>query len=68
MAIVEFFKTFYNQLIDFFIDFKIAITKILSDIHHFLNRFMPDDVILLFLIAIGAFILIAIFRAIINKD
>lgn len=68
MIIVEFIKTFFNQLIDFFGDFRIAITKVLSDIHHFLNRFMPDDVILLFLIAIGAFITIAIFRAIINRD
>ena len=68
MMIVDFIKTFFNQLIDFLSDFKIAITRILSDMHNFLNKFMPDDVLLLFLIAIGAFIVTMIFRAIINRD
>ena len=68
MFIVDFIKTFFNQLIDFFNDFKIAITRVLSDMHNFLNKFMPDNVLLLFLIAIGAFIVIIIFRAIINRD
>ena len=67
MITLNFFKTFYYELIDFLNDIKNFITYLLSNIHNFLNKFMPDEVILLFLIGISAFILTLIFRIIINK-
>lgn len=67
MFTLNIIKTFYYELIDFLVDIKNLFTKILSDLHHFLNRFMADEVILVFFIALCAFIAILIFRAVINK-
>ena len=67
MLVMNFFKSFYNDLNSFLIDAKHFFIDIISYIHEFLNKFMSDDVITVFLIAIGAFVLILIFRAVINK-
>lgn len=67
MLIANFFQTFYYELIDFFVDAKNTIVNVFSDIHKFLNGFLPDEVLIVFLIAIFAFILILIFRGVINK-
>ncbi len=68
MLIANFLETFFNELISFFKDIKNIITNILQSTHNFLTRYISDDVLTVFLIAIGAFLLILIFRAIINKD
>lgn len=67
MLTLNFIKTFFIELVDFFKDIKNFFVEILSNIHEFLNRFMSDDVILMFGIIILAFIATLIFRAVINK-
>ncbi len=67
MLTLNIFKTFYEELIDFFKDIKDLFTDILSNIHFFLNKFIPDEIILGLLICLAAFIAIIIFRYVINK-
>lgn len=67
MLTANFLETFTREFKSFIHDIKNDFTNILADIHNFLNRFMSDDVLTVFCIAIGAFILILIFRAVINK-
>ena len=67
MITLDIIITFARQLMDFIQDTSEFFTKIFSDIHTFLNRFMSDDIILMFGILIAAFIAIQIFRAVINK-
>ncbi len=67
MLTLNIFKTFYEELIDFFKDIKDLFTDILSNIHIFLNKFIPDEIILGLLICLAAFIAIMIFRYVINK-
>jgi len=67
MLTLNILKKLYLELIDFLIDIKNFFVTIGASIHQFLNRFMSDDVILVFLIAISAFVAILVFRAIINK-
>ncbi len=67
MLTLNIFKTFYEELIDFFKDIKDLFTDILSDLHIFLNKFIPDEIILGLLICLAAFIAIMIFRYVINK-
>lgn len=59
--------TFARQLIEFIQDTTRFITKLFSDIHTFLNRFMPDEILIVFGIALMAFLAILLFRAVINK-
>ncbi len=68
MLIANFVETFYNELIDFFGDIKYTFLDTVSYFHNLLNRYISDDILIVFLIAIGAFLLILIFRYIINKD
>lgn len=67
MLTLSFFKTFYYELIDFFVDIKNFFVDIFANIHNFLNKFMPDDVLVVFMIAIIAFCAILLFRYIINR-
>lgn len=67
MITANFFQVFYNELKDSFTHVKNMIINILSNIHEILNKFMPDDIIILFGIAIVAFIIIFIFRIVIKK-
>lgn len=67
MLTLNIFKTFCEELIDFFKDIKDLFTDILSDLHIFLNKFIPDEIILGLLICLAAFIAIMIFRYVINK-
>lgn len=67
MLTLNIFKTFYEELIDFFKVIKDLFTDILSDLHIFLNKFIPDEIILGLLICLAAFIAIMIFRYVINK-
>lgn len=67
MITLDIIITFARQLMDFMQDASRFFSKLFSDIHTFLNRFMPDEVILMFGILATAFIAIQIFRAIINK-
>ncbi|MCI9280528.1 MAG: hypothetical protein HFJ02_07015 [Bacilli bacterium] len=67
MLTLNIFKTFYEELIDFFKDIKDLFIDILSNIHIFLNKFIPDEIILGLLICLAAFIAIMIFRYVINK-
>ena len=61
MLTLNIFKTFYEELIDFFKDIKDLFTDILSDLHIFLNKFIPDEIILGLLICLAAFIAIMIY-------
>lgn len=67
MLTLNFFETIIRELVDFFTDTKDLFVDMLSGIHKFLNRFMSDEIIILFGIAITAFIAIMIFRYVINK-
>ncbi len=67
MITANIFETFYRQLVDFFIDAKNIFIDTISYFHKYLNRFFPDDVLMIFLITIGAILLILIFRSIINR-
>lgn len=67
MLLLNIFQTLGRELIDFFVDVKNFFVEILSSIHHFLNRFMSDEIILMFGILIAAFLAILIFRYILNK-
>ncbi len=67
MLTLNIFKTFYEELIDFFKDIKDLVVNILSDLHLFLNKFIPDEIIIGLLICLAAFIAIMIFRYVINK-
>lgn len=67
MLTLNFFETFARELVNFFKDAQELIVGIISSIHHFLNRFMSDEVILMFGILIAAFLAIMIFRYVINK-
>ena len=58
MLTLNFFETITRELIDFFTDTKDLFIDMTSGIHKFLNRFMSDDIILLFGIVIIAFILL----------
>jgi hypothetical protein len=68
VLILNFLDTFYYELRSFFIDIKNIIIDIIANLHSFLNKFMSDDIISIFFIAIVAIIAIFIFRAIINKE
>ncbi len=59
--------TFARQLMDFIKDISNFLKYLFTNIHHFLNQFMADEVILIFVILITAFIAIQVFRAVINK-
>lgn len=59
--------TFAEQLMDFIQNASNFFAKLFSNIHTFLNQFMPDEVILIFGILIAAFVASLIFRAVINK-
>ncbi len=59
--------TFARQLMEFIQDATRFITKLFSNIHTFLNRFMPDEILIVFGIALIAFLAILLFRAVINK-
>ena len=59
--------TFARELMDFINDIGLFFKDIISSIHHFLNKFMADDAILMFSILLGAIIAIFIFRLVINK-
>lgn len=67
MITLNIFKTLYNEFIEIIKDIKYFFTDLFSNIHQFLNKFMSDDIITLFGIAIIAFIAICIFRYVINK-
>ncbi len=67
MLTLNFFETFTRELVNFFKDIQKFLVDIISSIHHFLNRFMSDEVILMFGILIAAFLAIMIFRYVINK-
>lgn len=67
MLLLNIFQTLGRELIDFFVDVKNFFVEILSGIHHFLNHFMSDEIILMFGILIAAFLAILIFRYILNK-
>ena len=67
MLTLNFFETFARELVNFFKDAQKLFVDIISSIHQFLNKFMPDEVILMFGILIAAFIAIIIFRYVINK-
>ncbi len=67
MVALNIIITFAEQLMDFISDVSNFFTKIIANIHNFLNRFMSDEIILVFGIAIGAFLAILLFRAVINK-
>ena len=67
MITLDIIITFARELMDLIEDISNFLSKFFSNIHTFLNRFMPDEVILIFGILITAFIAILIFRAVINK-
>ena len=67
MLTLNFFNTFFTELIDFLKEIQDFIISILTTIHQFLNRFMPDEIILGLGIVLMAMIAIMIFRAVINK-
>lgn len=67
MITLDIIITFARQLMDFIQDTSRFFAKLFSDIHTFLNRFMSDEVLLMFGILITAFVAIQIFRAVINK-
>ncbi len=67
MLTANFFETFYRELLDFLKDAKDIFVDTISYFHKYLNRFFPDDVLVIFLITIGAILLILIFRSIINR-
>lgn len=67
MITLNIFETIMQELVDFLTDTKDLFIDMASSIHKFLNRFMSDDILVLFGIAIGAFLAIILFRYIINK-
>ncbi len=67
MITLDIIITFAEELMDTIEDISSFFSKLFNSIHSFLNRFMPDEVILIFGILIAAFIAILIFRAVINK-
>jgi len=67
MITLDIIITFAEELMDAIEDISNFFGKLFTNIHTFLNRFMPDEVILIFGILIAAFIAILIFRAVINK-
>lgn len=67
MITLNILETLAKETKDFFLDMKNGITNIFASIHHFLNQYMSDNVLIAFLIVILAFVFILIFRAIINR-
>ena len=67
MLTLDILVTFARELLSFINDVSRFFTEILSNIHHFLNKFLPDEVILMFGILIAAFLAIMLFRAVLNK-
>lgn len=67
MITLNIIETFFRELEDFFGDIKILFGDFFKDIHNFLNRFIADDVLIVFAIAIIAFLAIMVFRYVINK-
>lgn len=67
MLTLDIIVTFARQLMDFIKDTSTFFKNLFTNIHNFLNRFMADEVILMFGILIAALIAIQIFRAVINK-
>lgn len=67
MLVLNIFQTLGRELVDFLVDVKNFFVGVLSGIHQFLNRFMSDEIILMFGILIAAFLAIMIFRYILNK-
>lgn len=67
MLILNFFNTFYHELIEFFVDIKNIIINITSSIYNFLNKYMSKEAIGIFLIAAIALLVIFIFRKVSDK-
>lgn len=67
MLTLDIIVSFAEQLMTLIKDISRFFSKLFSNIHHFLNRFMPDEVLLIFGILIIAFLAILLFRAVINK-
>ena len=67
MMTLNIFETITNELVEFITDIKDLFIDMASGIHKFLNRFMSDDILILFGIAICAFLAIIFFRYVINK-
>jgi hypothetical protein len=67
MLVLNIIDTICQEFLGFFNDIKDIIIDIYSSVHSFLNRYLADDVISVFLIALAALIAILIFRHIINK-
>ncbi len=67
MITLDIIMTFARQLMNFIEDVSNFFSNLISDIHTFLNRFLSDDIILIFGILIAAFLATLIFRAVINK-
>lgn len=67
MLILNFFNTFYHELIGFFVDIKNIIINITSSIYNFLNKYMSKEAIGIFLIAAIALLVIFIFRKVSDK-
>lgn len=67
MITLDIIMTFARQLMNFIEDVTNFFKNLLTDAHTFLNRFLSDDVILIFGILTAAFLATLIFRAVINK-
>lgn len=67
MLTLDIITTFAKELMEFIDDTKTFIVDLFSNIHHFLNKFMGDEAIIMFGILIAAMIAIFIFRLVINK-
>ncbi len=65
--IINFFKTFFEELKDFLGSFGIAIKNILNYIYSFLNQFMSKEAIITTLIILLAFGFVYLFLYISNK-
>ncbi len=67
MITLDIIMTFARQLMNFIEDVTTFFGNLFSDTHTFLNRFLSDDIILIFGILIAAFLATLVFRAVINK-
>lgn len=67
MITLSIIVTFASQLMDFIQDIVRFFKHFFSNIHTILNRVMPDEILIVFLIAFVAFLAILLFRMVINK-
>ena len=67
MLLLNFFQTFGNELEIFLNDVKYFFINIFQSIYDFFSKYMSNDIMTLFGIAIIAFLLILVFRYVINK-